>query len=134
MSSKVTVRPDAPLPAGQPAQTPSQSAVAHAVSDVAVTDSAGRTIVLRKPNPLTKLRFIDAMGESSANRLWAGTVWPLMYVVSIDGANVPAPAQKTQIEALYQRLDEHGYEAVEKAHAEHFAADTAAINEDLAKK
>lgn len=134
MTQKVTVRPGAPMAAEQPLQTPSQSVVAQSTNEVSVSDSAGRTIVLRKPNPLTKLRFIDAMGESSANRLWAGTVWPLMYVVSIDGLTVPAPAQKAQIEALYQRLDEHGYEAVEKAHSEHFAADASTINEDLAKK
>lgn len=134
MTQKVTVRPGAPLGAEQLPQTPSQSVVAQNTSEVSVSDSAGRTIVLRKPNPLTKLRFIDAMGESSANRLWAGTVWPLMYVVSIDGVNVPPPSQKAQIEALYQRLDEHGYESVEKAHSENFAADASTINEDLAKK
>lgn len=130
MTQKVTLHPQAaPM-----AAAPSQQAVAHAANEVSVLDSAGRTILLRKPNPLAKLRFIDAMGESSANRLWAGTVWPLMFVVSIDGQTVPPPAQKSQIEALYQRLDEHGYEAVEKAHGEHFATDASTINEDLAKK
>jgi hypothetical protein len=130
MNQKVTVN----VGSEAAAPTPSQQVVAQATNEVSVQDSAGRTIVLRKPNPLTKLRFIDAMGESSSNKLWAGTVWPLMYVVSIDGQPVPAPAQKAQIEALYQRLDEHGYEAVSTAHEQHFAPKDDAVDEDLAKK
>lgn len=129
---KVTINPGAQRQAD--ASAPSRAVVAQAANEVTVTDSAGRNIVLRKPNPLTKLRFIDAMGESSANRLWAGTVWPLMFVVSIDGVVVPPPAQKAQIEALFQRLDEHGYEAVDQAHQAHFASEGAAVNEDLVKK
>lgn len=129
--SKVTINPQG---APMAASAPSQQVMAQAANEVSAVDSAGRTIVLRKPNPLTKLRFIDAMGESSANRLWAGTVWPLMFVVSIDGVAVPLPAQKAQIEALYQRLDEHGYEAVSEAHEKHFAAGANGIDEDLAKK
>lgn len=114
--------------------TPSQQVVAAAANEMSITDNAGRVIVMRKPNPLTKLRFIDAMGESSANRMWAGTVWPLMFVVSIDGAMVPAPTQKAQIEALYQRLDEHGAEAVSEAFQKHFAGEASEIDENLAKK
>ena len=125
---KITINPDREAP------TPSKQVVAQSSNEVSVQDSAGRTIVLRKPNPLTKLRFIDAMGESSSNKLWAGTVWPLMYVASIDGGAVPAPSNKAQIEALYQRLDEHGYEAVSVAHEKHFSQQGDSVDEDLAKK
>lgn len=130
MTQKVTINPNREAVA----PTPSQQVVAQATNEVSVQDSAGRTIVLRKPNPLTKLRFIDAMGESSSNKLWAGTVWPLMYVASIDGVPAPAPSNKAQIEALYQRLDEHGYEAVSTAHEQHFSPQGDGVDEDLAKK
>jgi hypothetical protein len=134
MTQKVTVRPGAQPQTDQADATPSKQVVAQAANEVAVLDAAGRTIVLRKPNPLQKLRFIDSMGDSSVNPLWTSHVWPLMYVASIDGTTVPAPSQKTQIEALYQRLDEHGNEAVAQAFAEHFQAKRDEINEDLAKK
>jgi hypothetical protein len=115
-------------------QQPSEQVIAAAKAEVVVTDARGREIVLRKPNPITKLRFIDAMGESSSNPLWTGSVWPLMFVVSIDGQVVPCPSTKPQIEGLYQRLDEDGHEVVVKAHSEHFAANKSEIGEDLAKK
>ncbi|AJG19072.1 hypothetical protein [Cupriavidus basilensis] len=125
MHAKVTVNPTP--------QTPSEQVVRPA-TDVSTEDARGRVIVLRKPNPITKLRFIEAMGPSSNNPLWASTVWPLMFVASIDGQPVPTPANKAQIEALYLRLDEDGHDAVVKAHAEHFNAGDADVDEDLVKK
>ncbi|WP_186251676.1 hypothetical protein [Burkholderia gladioli] len=135
MNQKVTVRPQgAAVEAPAAPLTPSQTVISQGASEVTVVDTAGRTIVLRKPGPLARLRFIDAMGESSANKLWAGTVWPLMFVLSIDGVPVPPPAQKAQIEALYQRLDEHGYEALSEGVSAHFSAEQSSVDEDLAKK
>ncbi len=125
--TKVTVNPQtAPQPAGQ--------VVAQAATEVQVPDTRGRVITMRKPNPITRLRFIDAMGESSSNRLWAANVWPLMYVAAIDGQPLPTPSNKSQIEALYQRLDEDGLEVVLAAHEAHFNTEGADVNEDLAKK
>jgi len=125
--SKVTVNP------GGAAMAPSSQVVAHAASEVQVTDARGRTITMRKPNPITRLRFIEAMGESSTNRLWVSNVWALMFVAAIDGSPVPAPSNKNQIEALYQRLDDDGIVSVSEAFEQHFTEKTE-VDEDLAKK
>lgn len=108
--------------------------VKQAAKQVVVTDDAGRSITLRTPRPLQRLRFIDAMGESSSNQLWAATVAPLMYVASIDGTLVPAPSTKAQIEALYQRLDDHGMDALAEGLKELFELDKAEVDEAAAKK
>lgn len=126
--TKVTVNP-------QPMQhvPPSSQAVSQSTSEVQVTDARGRVITMRKPNPITRLRFIDAMGESSTNRLWVSNVWALMFVAAIDGQPVPAPSNKNQIEALYQRLDDDGIEVVSDAFEQHFTEKTD-VDENLAKK
>ncbi len=98
--------------AADAAPTPSKQIIAGATQPIEVTDSAGRRITLVKAKPLQKLRFIAAMGANSSNQLWVGTVGALMHVSSIDGAAVNTPATLGEIEALYQRLDEHGMDAV----------------------
>ncbi|RKR46316.1 hypothetical protein [Paraburkholderia sp. BL17N1] len=124
--SSVKVHPQAPM-------APSAQVVTQAASEVLVSDARGRTITMRKPNPITKLRFIDAMGESSTNRLWVSNIWALMFVTAVDGNPVPTPTNKNQIEALYQRLDDDGIVAVSEAFEQHFTEKTD-VDEDLAKK
>jgi len=115
-------------------ERPSDMIVKQAAKAITVTDEQGRAIALRLPKPLQRLRFIDAMGESSSNALWAGTVAPLMYVGSIDGDAVPVPATKAQIEALYQRLDEHGIDAVEDGVKQLLGLVKVEVDEEAAKK
>lgn len=99
-------------------QEQSPSAMLTTPTTVTKTDSEGRVIVLRRVKPLQRLRFISAMGENSSNQLWVGTVGALMYVASIDGVAVNTPTTLREIEALYQRLDEHGMTAVYEGAAE----------------
>lgn len=118
----------------QTEQTPSQQIVAQAKAEVVTTDAKGREIKLRKPGALAKLRFVDAMDESSGNPMWRGMVAPLMYVHSIDGDVVPMPSTKREIEALYQRLDDEGMEAISEALPGNFGLANAEVNEEAAKK
>lgn len=118
---------------GAAAETPSQQLVRQGNDPHEVTDARGRVIVLKRPSTLSRLRFIEALGESSTNRLWVGTVSPLMYVSSIDGTPVSPPISKREIEALYTRLDEDGLEAVSAGLAEHFQSANE-VDVDAAKK
>jgi hypothetical protein len=89
------------------------------MSTVNVTDSAGRTITLQKPSMLAQYRLVEALGETASNQVYMNMVLPLIYVTSIDGT--PAPStKKIQIEALIQRLDEHGLKAVVEGIKENF--------------
>lgn len=92
--------------------------------DIKVKDVSGREISLRKPPVLAQLRLVDAIGDSSANRVYLGMCLPLMYVSAIDGVEVPPLDSKKQVEALFQRLDEDGLEAVNNGIAEHFSRDS----------
>ena len=92
--------------------TPSAQLIAKAMQEVTVTDSAGRAIKLRKPGVLAQYRLVEVLGDSARNDVYRGMVIPLIYVSEIDGTAVPQPSTKLQVEALIQRLDEHGIAAV----------------------
>lgn len=109
---------------GKPAtETPSAQLTTKALQEVVVTDSAGRTITLRKPAVLAQFRLIELVGpETAKNQVYMGMVLPIVFVTAIDGDPVFFPKSKAQLEALIQRLDEHGIEALMQAMREHFGA------------
>ncbi len=91
-------------------------------ADVVVTDSHDRKITLKRPNVLAQYRLVDALSDSAENRVYLGMCVPLLYVAEIDGAPIAQPTSKLQIEALIQRLDEHGLAAITAGIEEHFSA------------
>ncbi|MCP1119631.1 hypothetical protein [Robbsia andropogonis] len=115
-------------------ETPSQQIARQVNAFVERTDSRGRLIRLKRPNAIARLRFIEAMGESSGNRLWVQVVAPLMNVVSIDGVSNSIPISKSEIEALYQRLDEDGMAAVVDGLEELLSEGDDKVDAEAAKK
>ena len=116
------------------APTPSQQIMADAATEATATDSTGRVITLRKPGPIAKLRFIEAMGESSSNPLWVGITSQLMYLAGINGEPIATPVTKREIEALYQRLDDHGLDAIAKALPGKFGLGGGEVSDEAVKK
>lgn len=92
--------------------SPSAAAVANAIKIVEKVDARGRTIKLKKPGPLAQYKLVELMGQSAANQTYMGMVLPLIYVVGIDEDAIPFPTSKMQVEALIQRLDDEGIDAV----------------------
>ncbi|MDA8256527.1 MAG: hypothetical protein M0Z99_12955 [Betaproteobacteria bacterium] len=92
--------------------TPSEELIAKAAREATVTDSAGRTITLKKPGVLAQYRLVEVLGDSSKNEVYMGMTMPLIFVSAIDGEPVPQPSTKREVEALIQRLDDHGIAAV----------------------
>lgn len=115
-------------------ETPSAQVVAQAKAEVTIKDDQGRTIVLRKPPILTQYRIVEAMGDSAKNPVYMAMVMPIIFVSSIDGDGVELPTTKRQIEALIQRLDEHGMSAVTKGLEEHFGAQDPEAEKESLKK
>lgn len=112
--------------------TPSEELVKQAAAEVDITDAKGRVIRLKKPGVLAQFRLVEALGDAAKNEVYVGMVIPLIYVDSIDGAIVPALAQKSHVEALIARLDEEGVAAVLDGVQKHFGktspeADRAAL-------
>lgn len=104
-------------------QAPSAQAVAKANAEVVFTDPKGRSIKLKKPGILAQYRLIELLGpETAKNVVYLGMVTPLIYVAEIDGDPVPFPVSKREIEALIQRLDEEGVEAVMEEVAKNYKA------------
>ena len=96
--------------------TPTRQILAAAGERLTVTDATGRTIELRRPNALDRLRLFKAVGPALAeNDRYLGLALLAACVTAIDGVPVPPPATENQIEALVQRLDDSGLTAVGNA-------------------
>ena len=93
-------------------ETPTEQVLAKALATVSVTDKLGRTITLKKPGILAQYRLVEVAGDSASNETYMRMILPLIYVTEIDGDPITQPVNKKQLEALIQRLDEHGIEAV----------------------
>ncbi len=102
--------------------TPSEELIAKAAAEQVVEDSTGRIITLRKPGVLAQYRLVELLGDAAKNQVYMGMVLPLLYVTGINDDKLKAPSTKREIEALIQRLDESGIEAVMKGVQEHFGA------------
>lgn len=93
--------------------TPSRTIVAAANERLTLTDSTGRSIEIRRPNALDRLRLFKAVGPALAeNDRYLGLAMLATCVTAIDGVPVPPPANENQIEALVQRLDDPGLTAI----------------------
>ena len=78
-----------------------------------VQDNAGRVIELRRLGVVEQLRLFKVLGpELSENRAYVGLARVAAAVAAVDGVPVPFPASEAGIEAVLERLDEKGVEAV----------------------
>lgn len=98
---------------------PSQQVIATN-EPVVVIDSTGRKITLKKPAVLAQFRFVSALGADAENRVYMGMTLPLLYVAAVGDEPVNTFFKKFEIEALIQRLDDHGIAAVMKGVRQHF--------------
>ena len=92
---------------------PAAQIVAAAQTTQDVADAAGRSLTVRKPGALDRLRLFKAAGAVLAvNPAWLGLATIAAAVVALDGVPLPFPASEAQVEALVQRLGDHGIAAV----------------------
>lgn len=113
---------------------PSEQVVKAASKDVTVTDSLGRVIRLKKPNPLANLDFAKAAGSEKLNVLYLAEVAHLKFVAAIDDQPVATPSTEGELRALYQRLGEEGNEAAMNGVATNFAGAAVAQNNEAELK
>ena len=115
--AKVTVHKD------EPGDTPSQSIVKAANVATTVTDTRGRSITVKKMGPLDRLKLFEVIGaDNSRNEQYVGYAALAFLVTAIDGEPVARPNSKLALEALVQRLDDDGMDAVAMHLAEQIAA------------
>jgi hypothetical protein len=105
-------------------EKPSEQHVREALRETCVTDKLGRRITLTRPPMLAQFRLIEVIGKEdpalASVPTYMQVVLPLIYVSAIDGDPVFFPARKVELDALIQRLDEDGVDAVVKGVIEHF--------------
>jgi hypothetical protein len=91
---------------------PSAQLAASAAREIFVTDERGRAIKLKKPGVLAQFQLIEALGDTARNEVYMAMTLPLLFVAALDGEVVIRPNTKPELEALIQRLDEDGIQAV----------------------
>jgi hypothetical protein len=92
---------------------PSERLLAAAQEGLAVTDSLGRRLDLRRLDALDKLRLFKAVGPALAqNQPYLGMALLACSVVAVDGVPCPRPTEETLIERAVQRLGDAGLAAV----------------------
>ncbi|WP_297370438.1 hypothetical protein [Acidocella sp.] len=80
---------------------------------VVVEDRRGRRIELRRLGVVEQLRLFKCLGpELAENRAYFGLARVAAMVSAIDDVPVPFPANEAGLEAILERLDEDGVEAV----------------------
>lgn len=102
--------------------TPTAEVISKAAADVTIDGGRGRAIKLRRPGVLAQFRLIEALGDTARNGVYVNMVLPLIYIGAIDDDTNIQLSKKSEIEALIQRLDEEGIEAVMKGVSKHFGA------------
>jgi hypothetical protein len=101
---------------------PSDDVVRSAVQPVTVVDAKGRKITLQKPGVLAQYRLIELLGDTASNQVYMGMVLPIIFVTAIDDEPVHRFTKRSELDALIQRLDEDGINAVMKGVTERFGA------------
>jgi hypothetical protein len=103
------------------APSPSEQIVQDANRIVHVTDAKGRQLGIRKLDMSRRRRVLKALSdEMSRKQQYLGLVMVAACVVEIDGEDISLPVTELQFDALIDRLDDAGFEAVGAAIQEHF--------------
>lgn len=101
-------------------------------ADVEVTDALGRVLTLRKPNVLAQYQLVKMLGaDVASNQVYLSMVMPLLYLQKIEGDAANFSNQR-ELEALIQRLDEEGLQALASGIQEHFQSQP--VDRDTLKK
>ena len=70
-----------------------------------IIEAAGKKIELARPDALAALDLVGILGDKSENRVYLGMLYPLIYVVKIDGVTVNRPTSLNEARALFAKLD-----------------------------
>jgi len=100
--------------------TAEKGVIVNADGTALVTTKSGKCITIKRPHVLAQYKLVEAIGDTSTNRVYLHMCIPLLWVTHIDGSEVNMPSSKLQVEALITRLDEEGIAAVSAAIDKHF--------------
>lgn len=108
--------------------SPSAQIIREAKKAVTVRDAQGREISIKRLLPLDRMKMFEIIGAAnSSNEQYIGYAAIAFCVTAIDGDPVMRPRSKAEIEAIIQRLDDDGINAVSEGAREHFIDESADI-------
>lgn len=77
-----------------------------------ITDARGRSLEVQRMTKRVQMRMMRQWGAASNVQMWVGNALIACHVKTIDGIPVPPPLTIDQVEALVDRLDDDGVNAV----------------------
>jgi hypothetical protein len=84
-------------------------------NEALIEDAMGRAILIRKPPFSAQFNVIKWVGAELANNIpYVEHVCALHWLVSINGEIVSTPFSEREVNALTDRLDDYGYNALLK--------------------
>jgi len=103
------------------APTPSEEVVQDANRIIHVSDARGRQIGIRKMQMSVRRRVLKALSDEMSRKMhYLGLVMLAACVVDIDGDPVALPTTELQFDALIDRLDDDGFEAIGNGMRDYF--------------
>ena len=88
---------------------------------IEVQDRRGRTIQIKRPNVLAQYHLVEMLGPAAENRVFLAMVTPILFLQAIDGV-VQNFANRGELDAVIQRLDDDGLAALNAGIDKHFGA------------
>lgn len=114
-------------------ETPTEQILKEKNKIITISDSRGRKIKLKKPNILHTFNLVRMVGGDDAlNQAYMSMILPLLYITEIDDLPVFL-SNKSELDALIQRLDDEGIAAVNNAVIENFIEKPADEKEEIKK-
>lgn len=96
-------------------QKPSEKILKNSIDGKLITDSLGRTILLRKPKLLDRFDLMGAMGKKSDVDGCAGIATAIIHVAKINDLVIECPKNEPDLRWAIDKLANEGLDAVIKA-------------------
>jgi len=86
--------------------------IIKAANEVEFVPAGDISIGMKKPGVLRQFQIVEVVGESAKNNVYMAMINPILWVVSVDGDDIPPIGSKLELESLISRLGEEGVYAV----------------------
>lgn len=94
---------------------PTDRLTASSIDGKVIQDSLGREIVLRKPDLLDQIDFMDSLEKRAERPIMVSLSMALLFIAKFDGLVFETPRNWNECRAAFKRLGEEGLAAVRLA-------------------
>ena len=112
---------------------PTDQLTVSTIDGKVIKDSLGREIVLRKPNLLDQIDFMDGLDKRAEKPMILSLAMSLLFIAKFDGMVFQTPLNWSECRAAFKRLGDEGLAAVRDAINDTSISDPAKEKEQIKK-